>query len=118
MKTIDLNRIRKGLPDRAIVTLVKYNGHEIGKGSPAIRVVCYPTLTEKDFEMCMQWQREIIGEENILEFYTETQGGDWFVFLKRQPYTFENANDSDVNSFSNMNLVKDGKISATPKNTI
>lgn len=110
MKTIDLDRIRKGLPDRAKVTLVKYNGSEIGKGSLAIRVVCYPSLSEIDFKMCHQWQREIIGEENILEFYTETTGADWFVFLKRQPYTFENANDDDVNSFTKMELVKDGKI--------
>jgi len=110
MKTIDLDRIRKALPDRAVVTLVKYNGSEIGKGSPAIRVICYPTLSEKEFEMCMQWQREIIGEENISEFYTETTGGEWFVFFKRIPFEFQNATDNDVNSFTKLDLVKDGKL--------
>jgi len=110
MKTIDLNRIRKALPDRAEVSLVKYNGSQIGKGSPAIRVVCYPSLSEKDFELCKQWQREIIGEDNILEFYTETTGGEWFVFLKRVPMEFKNAKDEDVNSFVNMDLVENGKI--------
>jgi hypothetical protein len=110
MKTIDLNRIRKALPKRANVTLVKYNGSQIGKGSPTIRVICYPTLSESDFEMCKKWQREIIGEENISEFYTETTGGEWFVFLKRIEWEFQNATDEDINSYSNMNLVKDGKI--------
>jgi hypothetical protein len=110
MTTIDLNRIRKALPNRAKVTLVKYNGSQIGKGSPAIRVVCYPTLSEKDFEMCKQWQREIIGDDNISEIYTETTGGDWFVFLKRMPMEFVNASDEDVNSFTNMDLIKEGTI--------
>lgn len=84
---IDLERIKQALPDRAEVQLIKYNGK-----SPAIEVkIGYPYLSEEDFEQCKQWQREIIGQENINEFYTEESGKHWFVFLKfnNQPIEVE-----------------------------
>ncbi|MGH1436573.1 MAG: hypothetical protein ACRBG0_19175 [Lewinella sp.] len=105
MVNVDLDRIREALPDRASVKLIKYRGK-----SPAIECkVQFPSLSEGDFDMVLDWQREIIGKENILEFYTEETGGHWYVFLKRVPMEFRGATDADVNSFSGMEVVKDGK---------
>lgn len=103
MITIDLNRIREGLPNRADVKLIKYKGK-----SPAIECKISPSISDADFEMCKQWQREIIGKENIMEFYTEETGHHWFVFLKRIPMEFINAEDKDINSFTGMKLVENG----------
>lgn len=48
----------------------------------------FPKTFGKVFEQIKQWQREIIGEDNISEFFTETTGQHWKVFLKRKPLTF------------------------------
>ena len=74
---IDLQRIKDALPNRAKVELIKYKGK-----SPAIEVKITPSLNEDEFEECKQWQREIIGVENINEFYTAETGSHWYVFLK------------------------------------
>lgn len=74
---IDLERIKKALPNRAVVKLIKYKGKY-----PAIEVKISPSLSEEDFEMCKKWQKEIIGKENISEIYTEETGHHWYVFLK------------------------------------
>lgn len=103
MTKIDLNRIREALPNRAEVKLIKYKGK-----TPAIECKISPSISDKDFEMCKQWQREILGDA-ITEFYTEETGHHWFIFLKRIPIEFVNANDSDVNSFTNIKLVENGK---------
>ncbi len=113
MKIIDLTRIREALPKRAKVTLGKTK-----KGSPYIEcIVRFPSLYEKGtkdeeqiVEEVFQWQREIIGSENISEFYTEETGSHWFVYLKRVPMEFINVSDNDINSFSKMEIVKDGKL--------
>lgn len=113
MTIIDLNRIREALPKRAKVTLGKTK-----KGSPYIEcIVRFPSLYEKGtkeeeyiVDEVFQWQREIIGKENISEFYTEETGSHWFVYLKRVPLEFINVSDNDINSFSKMELVKDGKL--------
>jgi hypothetical protein len=113
MTIIDLNRIREALPKRAKVTLGKTK-----KGSPYIEcIVRFPSLYEKGtkeeeqiVEEVFQWQREIIGKENISEFYTEETGSHWFVYLKRLPFEFINVSDNDINSFSKIELVKDGKL--------
>lgn len=83
---IDLQRIKDALPNRASVELIKYKGK-----SPAIEVKISPSLSEEQFEECKQWQREIIGKENIIEFYTEETGHHWYVFLKfnNTPITIE-----------------------------
>ena len=83
---IDLQRIKDALPSRAKVELIKYKGK-----SPAIEVRITPALSEEEFEECKQWQREIIGKENISEFYTEETGIHWYVFLKfnNKPITIE-----------------------------
>ncbi|WP_394749594.1 hypothetical protein [Spongiimicrobium salis] len=83
---IDLQRIKQALPKRAKVELIKYRGK-----SPAIEVKISPALSEEDFEQCKEWQRQIIGKENINEFYTEETGSHWYVFLKQKntPISFE-----------------------------
>lgn len=103
--TIDMKKIREALPKRADVRLIKYKGK-----SPAIEVNIDPSLSENDFEMCKQWQREIIGTQNISEFYTEETGRHWYVFFARIILSFENTTDEDKNTFVGMNLVKDGKL--------
>lgn len=106
MVNVDLDRIREALPDRASVKLIKYRGK-----SPALEcLISGDSLSEGDFDMVLDWQREIIGKENILEFYTEETGRHWYVFLKRVPMEFAGLTDEDVNSFSGMDVVKDGKV--------
>lgn len=107
MITIDLNRIREALPKIAKVTLGKTE-----KGTPFIECkVFFPSLYEKgtreeeeNLNMVLQWQREIIGNENIMEFYTESTGAHWYIYLKRKPYDFINLSDNDVNSFTKLKL--------------
>lgn len=109
MKTIDLNRIREALPKRAKVRLGKTE-----KGTPFIECkVFFPSLYEKgtkeeqeNLDMVLQWQTDIIGDENIMEFYTESTGSHWYIYLERKPYEFINLEDNDVNSFTNLNLIE------------
>ncbi len=77
MGIIDLNRIREALPNRSIVKYIKYKDK-----SPAIECKVVPRLSDDDFEMCKQWQREIIGN-SIVEFYTEETGSHWYVFIEK-----------------------------------
>lgn len=108
METIDLQRIKEALPKRAVVRLGKTK-----QGTPFIECkVFFPSLYDKgtkeeqeDLDRVFQWQREIIGEENISEFYTESTGAHWYIYLKRKPYDFVNLSNEDVNSFTNLNLV-------------
>lgn len=78
---IELQRIKDALPNRAEVTITKYNGSQEGKGSRCIKVFIEPSLSEEDFEQCKKWQREILGE-NFMEFYTEETGRLWYAYLK------------------------------------
>ena len=55
---------------------------KITTGENYIRFQRNPSLNEMEFEVCKKFQRAIIGNENILEFYTEETGHDWKVFLK------------------------------------
>ncbi len=87
METIDLNRIRESLPQRAEVELRKQSS--VGGSIPYIRIfVPEPSLSEEDFEMVKNWQRDIIGSENLSEFYTEETGRLWLIYLKRKPLEF------------------------------
>lgn len=113
MTVIDLDRIRKALPDRAKVTLGKTKS-----GSPFIEcIVRWPGIyskgtseEEKIVEEVFEWQREIIGRDNISEFYTEETGSHWFVYLKRAPMEFINVSGDDINSFAHLEIIKDGKL--------
>ncbi len=98
MVQIDLQRIREALPKHATVTIKK---------DKSIRLIClvpYPRLSEQDFEMVKDWQREIIGKENISEFFTEETGHHWIIYLKRIPMELINLEDGDVNSYAGMDL--------------
>ena len=103
MPIIDLKRIREALPKNAQVFLKK---KETPSGNvPFLEcVVRFPSLSEEEFEMCKQWQREIICKENISEFYTEETGNHWFVFLKRQSFEFTNLLDEDVKTFTGVDI--------------
>lgn len=103
MKTIDLNRMRKALPDRAVLTVHKKNGVLY------FRVKVTPELSEQDFTMVKQFHREILGKL-LREFYTEETGHDWFIYLKKEPIELVNMTDEDVNSLVKMSLVKEGKL--------
>jgi hypothetical protein len=107
MIQIDLGKLRKALPDRATIKPIKYKGE-----SPALECeLTGRSLSESDFDMCTDWQEQIIGKENILEVYVEETGRHWYVFLKRQPMELINMNDEDINSFTGIKgLVKDGKL--------
>lgn len=113
MITIDLNRIREALPKRAKVTLGKTK-----HGTPFIEcIVRFPSLYEKgtkeeqqDVEQVFNWQREIIGKDNIMEFYTEETGSHWYIYLNRKPMEFVNVEDGDINSFTCMKLVENGAL--------
>lgn len=83
---IDFERIKTALPNRADVKPILYNGR-----TPAIEVkIENPTLTDSEFNMCLDFQRQIIGTENISEFYTEEQGRHWYVFLNKKKVTYLN----------------------------
>lgn len=101
MHTIDLKRIREALPDHALVILSVKNS--------VVFFDCYvrfPSLSDEDFEMCKKWQREIIGKEYISEFYTEETGNHWLVYLKRVPLEFINTTDTDINTYTGMNVTE------------
>lgn len=106
MVTIDMQRIREALPKRAIVNLKKKN---TSKGTVVFIecIVRWPGLYERGtreeeqtIEQVFEWQREIIGRENISEFFTEETGSHWFVYLKRIPITFINTTDEDIKNYS------------------
>jgi hypothetical protein len=102
MKVIDLQRIRETLPKNGIVEL---KSKETPKGRVLYLsiVVQWPSLSElnpltfeKDFEMILDWQEEIIGKENIMEFYTITTGQRWEIYLRRVPMEFINVSNKDI----------------------
>lgn len=93
MITIELSKIREALPSNATVKIGQVQS-ENGKVQYIECIVRNPSLSdrfpleyEKDFEMIKDWQRNIIGEENISEIYTETTGEHWKIYLKRIPMT-------------------------------
>lgn len=108
MSIIDLNRIREGLPKRAKVKLGKTE-----KGTPFIECKVFsPSLYDKgakeeqdNLDMVLQWQTDIIGKENIMEFYTESTGAHWYIYLKKNIYEFVNLLNEDINSFTRLNIV-------------
>jgi hypothetical protein len=104
MVKIDLKRIREALPNHATVSIKKDNS--------VIRLVCWVpcrTLSESDFEMVKNWQRDIIGKENISEFFTEETGRHWIIYLKRIPLEFINLQEGDIDSYTGMELEKTAK---------
>lgn len=79
MKTIKFDDIISALPEHADITMQK---HPIN-GLRFEIVVPHPCLTEKEHADVINKHREIIGVENIAEFYTEETGHHWFIYLKK-----------------------------------
>lgn len=105
MKTIDMKRIRETLPKHGTAVLHK----KVIGGKTTCYIECwikwpslsemYPLTFEKDFDMILQWQREIVGEA-LSEFFTEQTGHEWKIYLKRIPMEFENLTDEDIKAYS------------------
>lgn len=72
---IDIKRIRESMPMGSMVSTGK------NKTSVYLECVIPKRVSEEDFAMIKQWQREIIGADNISEFYTLTEGTHWFIYL-------------------------------------
>lgn len=87
MVQIDFKRVKDALPKRAIVNI-----SETPKGNSFIEcIVRWPGLYEKGtkaeqntVDEVFKWQREIIGSENISEFYTEETGSHWYIYLNKK----------------------------------
>lgn len=79
---IDMGRVRAALPDRAVINISKnhFDGYYIEV------FVRDPSLSDNDVETVYDWLRDIIGRENIYEFYAEETGRHWFVYLKDNNY--------------------------------
>lgn len=116
MKVIDMKRIREALPARAVVKLKKKKTSE-GNIVYIECLVRWPGLYDKGsseeqkiVDEVFKWQRQIIGAENISEFYTEETGSHWLIYLKRIPMEFINTTDADINSYSGLEIITDGKL--------
>jgi hypothetical protein len=107
MNQIDMQRLRDALPKRGTIKLAfKTNSN----GTRSLYFECivrFPGLydkgtneEEKVWEEVKKWQREIIGKENISEFYTEETGSHWYVYLKRVPLEFINCTDEDIKTYT------------------
>lgn len=113
MKIIDMTRIREALPERAYVQLRKKNSIPyifISIANPSMMEYGNEAQQEKDIEMIFDWLRDIVGKENVSEFYRHSTGSPWELWLKRNPYEFINTTDDDINGFVGINIVKDGKV--------
>ena len=54
--------------------------------------------------MIYQWQEDIIGKENISEFYSEDTGRLWYIYLKRVPMEFINLENKDLDTFTGLDI--------------
>lgn len=115
MKIIDMQRVREALPSRAYVQLRKKNSIPyiyIKIANPSMMEYGNEKQQEQDIEMIFEWLRQIVGHENVSEFYRHSTGSPWDLWLKRNQYEFINLTDDDINGFSNIDLVKKGKLMA------
>lgn len=95
MRILDLNRIRELSPNRLEIKLVLYKDKNLA-------LSCYArtnSLSEDEEKIVMDWQEEVIGKENIYEFYLNSTGRDWVVYLKGEPkeWEFIGIEDGDYN---------------------
>lgn len=100
-----MQRLRDALPERAVVSLKFTNN--VPRSLYIECIVRWPGLYDKGtkeeeriVEEVKQWQREIIGVENISEFYTEETGSHWLIYLKRVPLEFINCSNEDIKTYS------------------
>ncbi len=113
MDIIDMKRVREALPLRAYVQLRKKKSIPyiyIKIANPSMMEYGNEKQQEQDIEMIFDWLREIVGRHNVSEFYRHSTGSPWELWLKTNVYEFINITDDDINGFSNIELVKDGKL--------
>lgn len=113
MKIIDMQRVREALPTRAYVQLKKKDSTPyiyIKIANPSMMEYGNEKQQEKDIEMIFDWLRDIVGKENVSEFYRHSTGSPWELWLKRNQYEFINLTDDDINGFSNLKLVENGSL--------
>jgi len=73
-----LKEIQKLLPKRAEIKLGRKGGTKF------IEIfVDNPSLSEEQEETVNNKISDIIGSDNIMEFFTEETGRHWFVYLKQ-----------------------------------
>lgn len=116
MDIIDMQRVREALPKRAFVQLRKKNSIPyiyIKIANPSMMEYGNETQQEKDIEMIFEWLRDIVGRNNVSEFYRHSTGSPWELWLKRNQYEFINLNDDDINGFVNFKLIENGSVCAT-----
>lgn len=108
MVIIDMKRIREALPKRAIV---KLRHKTKPPTSVFIECIVSPGLyvegtkeEEQTLKEVFDWQRAIIGKENISEFYTLETGRHWHIYLKRVPMEFINTTSEDIKSYVGINI--------------
>lgn len=105
MIIIDLQRIRETLPKHGTARLFKsvIHGKSVSYVECWIKNPClsemFPLTFEKDYDMILQWQREIVGEA-LSEFFTEQIGLEWRIYFKRIPMEFINLTDDDLVSYT------------------
>lgn len=107
MNIIDMQRLRDAFPKRGTITL-KFKNNTNGTRSLYLEcIVRWPGLYDKgtreeeeELNMVLKWQREIIPEECISEFYTEETGSHWYIYLKRVPMEFINCTDEDIKTYT------------------
>ncbi len=97
---IDMQKLRDTLPKNGKATLHKKDS--------VCHIKCdisWPNLNERssmtfeeDFEMIINWQRQIVGAA-LSKFYIETTGQFWTIYLKRVPMEFVNATDEDIKTY-------------------
>jgi len=74
----ELKEIQKLLPKRAEIKLGRKGGTRF------IEIfVDDPSLSEEQEEIINNKISDIVGSDNIMEFYTEETGRHWFVYLKK-----------------------------------
>jgi hypothetical protein len=110
MRVIDMKRVREALPNRTKVELKRYVSSDNQTGLYINIFIKEPSLSDSDFEMVKDWLRDIVGKENILEFFTEETGRDFRVYLKRQPLEISNLSDDDCNNIAGHEIVKEGSL--------
>lgn len=91
--------------DKIKATLPKHGTAVLHKKDSTMYIVCkierptlseaHPKTFEKDFEMILDWQSQIVGEA-LCEFYTHTTAQHWEIWLKRIPIEFEATTDEDA----------------------
>jgi hypothetical protein len=82
---IELDRIKQAVPKKTNIT----RGMNM-RGKYYIEfLVPTPGIEDEElFVLCKRWLRDIIGSENIMEFYTHEEGRHWTIYLNALPHEY------------------------------